>query len=103
MSKLTVTELSPGNYSVEGCLTFNSIDKNSPRSFAFLKGIDSICIDLAKVEATDSAGLALMIEWIKLSKANKIKLSFKNIPQQILALAKLSGFDDNEYFNSVPN
>ena len=100
MPKLLLTEQAPGQYTLEGCLTFASIDKQTPKSFKFLKGIDSICIDLAKVEATDSAGLALMIEWIRLSRMNRIRLSFKNIPAQLLALAKLSGFDETEYFAS---
>jgi len=98
MSKLSLTEQSPGNFSVAGSLTFSAIDKNTLKSLKFLKGIDRICIDLAKVEATDSAGLALMIEWIKISRLNRVRLRFQNIPEQILALAKLSGFDKNEYF-----
>jgi phospholipid transport system transporter-binding protein len=98
MSKLTLTEQSPGHFTVEGNLTFASIDKQTLQSFKFLKGMDAICIDLAKVKTTDSAGLALMIEWIRLSRMGRVKLSFKNIPAQLLALAKLSGFDETEYF-----
>lgn len=80
MPKLTVTEQAPGHYTVEGNLTFASIDKQSLKSFNFLKGMDSICIDLANVGTTDSAGLALMIEWIKQARSNRVKLSFKNVP-----------------------
>lgn len=98
MSKLTLTEQSPGHFTVEGNLTFASIDKQTLQSFKFLKGMDSMCIDLAKVQTTDSAGLALMIEWIRLSRMGRVKLSFKNIPAQLLALAKLSGLDETEYF-----
>jgi phospholipid transport system transporter-binding protein len=100
MSKLQLTEQASGYYYVTGCLTFANIDKQTLKSFKFLKGTESICIDLANVEATDSAGLALMIEWIKLSQMNSIRLVFKNIPQQLYALAKLSGLDKNEYFTS---
>ncbi len=100
MSKLTLTEQAPGYYTLEGSLTFASIDKQTPKSFKFLKGMDSICIDLSHVEATDSAGLALMIEWIRLSRMNRVQLRFKNIPDQLLTLAKLSGFDETEYFAS---
>lgn len=100
MAKLSLTEQAPGYYAVEGSLTFASIDKQTLKSFSFLKGMDSICIDLSKVVATDSAGLALMIEWIKLSRMNRVRLRFANIPAQLLALAKLSGFDENEYFSS---
>lgn len=96
----SLTEQSPGYYTLEGRLTFASIDKETPRSFGYLKGIDSICIDLAQVEATDSAGLALMVEWIRISRMSRVQLRFKNIPEQILALAKLSGLDQTEYFAS---
>lgn len=100
MPLLSLTEQAPGYYTVEGSMTFASIDKKTLKSFKFLKGMDSIRIDLAKVEATDSAGLALMIEWIKLSRLSRIRLSFMNIPEQLLALAKLSGLDGNQYFAS---
>jgi len=98
MSKLSLTEQSPGHYMVEGSLTFAGMDKHTVKSFKFIKGLDSICIDLAKVEAADSAGLALMIEWIRLSRKNRIRISFTNIPEQLLAIAKLSGLNENEYF-----
>ncbi|MDD4913853.1 MAG: STAS domain-containing protein [Methylococcales bacterium] len=100
MSRLLLIEQAPGYYHVTGSLTFANIDRRTLKSLKFLKGAGSICIDLAKVEATDSAGLALMIEWIKLSRSNNIRLAFKNIPEQLYTLAKLSGFDKNEYFSS---
>ncbi|WKJ90996.1 STAS domain-containing protein [Methylomonas montana] len=98
MSVLSLTEQAPGHFTVEGNLTFANIDKQTLKSFKFLKGMDAICIDLAKVQTTDSAGLALMIEWIRLSRMGRVKLSFKNVPAQLMALAKLSGFDETEYF-----
>jgi phospholipid transport system transporter-binding protein len=98
MSMLTLIEQSPGHFAVEGSLTFAGIDKQTAKSFKFQKGVDSICIDLAKVKTADSAGLALMIEWIRLSRLNQIRLSFANIPKQLLAIAKLSGLDEYEYF-----
>ena len=102
MSKLSLIEQQPGYFIVEGKLIFSCIDKKTVESLSFLKSADKICIDLEKVEITDSAGLALMIECIKHSKIHGTRLSFKNIPKQLLTLAKLSGFDNNEYFaNSV--
>jgi phospholipid transport system transporter-binding protein len=98
MPGLTLTEQSLGNYSVEGCLTFSGIDQHSLAAFKFLKGLDAICIDFSNVDAADSAGLALMIEWIKLSRSQNINLSFKNIPAQLVSLAKLSGLDSSDYF-----
>ncbi|WP_031433951.1 STAS domain-containing protein [Methylomarinum vadi] len=98
MSQLSIIEQRPGYFLIEGPLTFASIDKKTVKSFNFLNSAEQICIDLGHVETTDSAGLALMIEWIKQSRQYNTRLSFKNIPPQLLTLAKLSGFDNNEYF-----
>ncbi len=86
-----------GNYFAEGDLTFFTINKKTIKSFEFLKSTNGLCIDLTKVNHADSAGLALLIEWIKHSKLYQSKLSFINIPEQLLTLARLSGFEINAY------
>ncbi|WP_150046955.1 MULTISPECIES: STAS domain-containing protein [Methylomonas] len=101
MGRLNLTEQAPGYFSVEGNLTFANIDKHSLQSFRYLKGIDEICIDLAQVKTTDSAGLALMIEWIRHSRMIRARLTFKNVPEQLLALARLSGLDKTDYFSGA--
>jgi phospholipid transport system transporter-binding protein len=40
-----------------------------------------------------------MIEWIKQSRMIRAQLRFKNIPDQLMALVKLSGFDETEYYS----
>lgn len=98
MSKLNIIDQGSGEFIIDGDLTFASIDKDTVKSFAFLSSSKEISIDLSKVINTDSAGLALMIEWIKYSRQHRLHLSFKNIPEQLLTLAKLSGFDKNSHF-----
>lgn len=97
MSKLNIIDQGSGTYIIDGDLTFASIDKQTLKSFAFLTSAKEISIDLSKVNNTDSAGLALMIEWIKYSRQHRLHLSFKNIPEQLITLAKLSGFDKNSH------
>jgi len=98
VNKLNIIDQGLGSFIVDGDLTFASIDKHTVKSFAFLKSAKEVNIDLSKVNNTDSAGLALMIEWIKFCRHNRIHLSFKNIPEQLLTLAKLSGFDKTSHF-----
>ena len=50
-------------------------------------------IDLTGVTSADSAGLALLIEWIRLGKKQDRKIKFHNIPAQMLPLAGLFGVD----------
>jgi phospholipid transport system transporter-binding protein len=103
VSKLLIIDQGAGNFALEGDLTFATIDKQSVESLAFLTTAKDITVDLSAVVCTDSAGLALMIEWIKYSRSKRINLHFKKIPQQLLKLAKLSGFDQTSHFSIQPN
>lgn len=98
MSKLNLINQGGGYFLIDGDLTFATIDKQTVKSFAFLSAAKDISIDLSKVSCTDSAGLALMIEWLKYSRSKRTHLKFKNIPKQLLALAQLSGFDKTSHF-----
>lgn len=98
MSKLTIIDQGAGQFVIDGDLTFASIDKETVKSLAFLTAAKEITIDLSRVPCTDSAGLALMIEWIKYARTKKTQLRFKKIPKQLLNLARLSGFDKVSHF-----
>ena len=92
--------INQGDISLRGDLTFASINKKTVDAINFGQSRYShrITIDLSEVNSSDSAGLALMIEWIKLSKQYNAEIHFSHIPEQLLTLAKLSGFNNNDYF-----
>ena len=98
MTKLSIIDQGAGYFVIDGDLTFSTIDKQTVKSFAFLNTSKHITIDLGRVVCTDSAGLALMIEWIKYTRHYRAQITFKNIPEQLLNLAKLSGFDKTSHF-----
>ena len=99
-NKLSIAPVSHGHYAVEGELTFASIDKRTLNAFGFIKTGKHITLDLSAVTSTDSAGLALMIEWIKYARHHRTQLVFKNIPEQLRNLARLSGFDKTSHFTN---
>lgn len=98
MTQLNIIAQGAGQFIVDGDLTFSTIDRKTIQSVAFLTTAKHITIDLGRVVSTDSAGLALMIEWIKYSRQHRTQIIFKNIPDQLLNLAKLSGFDKTGHF-----
>jgi len=98
VTKLSIIDQGAGHFIIDGDLTFSTIDKQTVKSFAFLNAAKPVTIDLGRVVCTDSAGLALMIEWIKYTRHHRIQITFKNIPEQLLNLAKLSGFDKTSHF-----
>jgi phospholipid transport system transporter-binding protein len=99
VSNLNITEEAPGRFAISGDLTFSTISKDTVKTLATLCQADALSVDLSRVANSDSAGLALMIEWGKLARSKNIALTFKLIPQQLLNLAKLSGLESSTYFN----
>lgn len=99
MTALTVTMQPDGLVMLTGDLTFASINKKTVQLIDFKKMPDVFIIDFSQVNNSDSAGLALLIEWLKISQIMKCKPKFRNIPAQLLTLAKLSGFDIEPYFS----
>jgi phospholipid transport system transporter-binding protein len=97
---LTIVTESLGHAKVNGELTFPAIDKKALSSLSFLAGTKQVTIDLSGVTNADSAGLALLIEWIKHARTKRLQIRFKNIPEQLVNLAKLSGLDKADYFIS---
>jgi phospholipid transport system transporter-binding protein len=100
MSPLSIVNESPGRFLVEGNLTFSAMNKKTVSDFAFLTTNKQITLDFSKVDNADSAGLALMLEWIKQASGKRVQLRFINIPGQILNLAMLCGLDKTSYFSS---
>lgn len=84
-----------GNFYLQGELTFSSINKKTVNAFSVQipDAAEKIILDLKQVTNFDSAGLALLIEWIKLAENRNIKILFVNIPDQLLAIAQLGGLE----------
>ena len=100
MNVLVISFVTQKIVSVKGDLTFTTINKKTVQAIQFKSSRysnENLTIDLSAVNNSDSAGLALMIEWMKLSKLHNVELNFKHIPEQLLTLAKLSGVDESLY------
>jgi phospholipid transport system transporter-binding protein len=51
-------------------------------------------VDLSRVESGDSAGIAVLIEWLATAHARGATLRYESIPQQMLAIARISDLED---------
>jgi phospholipid transport system transporter-binding protein len=59
----------------------------APAGFARLPEIE---IDLAQVARSDSAGLALLLEWALSARDARRRLRYRNVPPAIASLAGMS-------------
>lgn len=55
---------------------------------------DPVEVDLSGVTHADSAGVALLIEWVAALRDTRREIRFSAIPGQVLAIARLSGVDE---------
>ncbi|MBB6091527.1 phospholipid transport system transporter-binding protein [Povalibacter uvarum] len=92
--KAKLESLGDGRFRVSGILdasTVTGILEESSRKF---EGHASITVDLSLVKESDSAGLALVLEWLRQTRSVGGKIYFQDVPQQIMALARISEVDD---------
>ncbi|QIV95475.1 phospholipid transport system transporter-binding protein [Allofrancisella inopinata] len=68
-----------------------SVVKKYAKHLERLKG--SWIIDFSNCNKIDSAGLALIIEYIKYAKNNSIKLQLKNLSKDTISLSKVYGIE----------
>ena len=81
-------------HAVSGPLTFDSVPAIYAASRAWFVGQDGMTIDLAQVSTADSAGLALLIEWLRAARKTGVPLQFSNIPSQMQELIRVNGLQD---------
>jgi phospholipid transport system transporter-binding protein len=79
---------------VVGSLHFSTVSALLTAGVAAIAGGRAAVIDLAGVTTSDSAGLALLIEWLSVAKAANHALRFENIPTQLQQLARLSEVEE---------
>jgi phospholipid transport system transporter-binding protein len=90
VSRARLESLGEGRFRVSGVLdasTAADVLEESEARFAQAPKID---IDLGGVGESDSAGLALLIEWLRVARQGGQTIRFANVPAQIEALARIS-------------
>ncbi len=78
---------------VSGRLTMDSVGASFNEAMLPLEGKDWI-VDLARVEAADSAAVSLLLGWLRNAQRHNAKLSLINVPDGLRSLAGLYGVAD---------
>jgi phospholipid transport system transporter-binding protein len=81
-----------GHYSAGGALTFATASRARALGAQLLKGVAGapLEIDCAGVTAADSAGLAVLIDWLGMAKRAGARLRYSHLPAGLNALASIS-------------
>jgi phospholipid transport system transporter-binding protein len=100
-TNVEVIEASPDRLDVQGALTFVTARTAYDAGLRVLRKVlagggagAALQVDCAGVTESDSAGLAVLIEWLASASQAGRKLSFTNLPEGIRAAAEISGVED---------
>lgn len=91
MSSATLIYKAPNTLQLTGELNFNSVIALQLLGAEYLQQQTINTIDLQHVERSNSAGLALLLEWQRLALQKECPLKFINMPANMQSAAKLYG------------
>lgn len=78
---------------ISGELDFFTVTKMLQTSRDLLRNVVDWRFDLSQVTSSNSAALALLLEWVKQAKRYNKNILFKKIPPQIISIAAVAGVD----------
>ena len=90
MPAATLAQQGEGRYLVSGPLSFDTVTDLLLQSRSLFAGASSIEVDLSGVTHADSAGLSLLIEWLRQAKLHGSQLQYRSLPAQLQALSSVS-------------
>ncbi len=93
MSDYELKDLGDGRFSLSGEMTFETAERILLSSEEPFEQHTRIEVDLAGVDKSDSAGLALLLEWITWSNHTVREIRFVSMPERVLAIAKTTEID----------
>lgn len=83
----------PGYARVEGELDFTTVTALLAAGEALLRRPGALEIDLGGVTAANSAGLALILEWLDIARSRRIALQYRDLPESLLRIADFSNLE----------
>jgi len=94
MSQALIEMTNDGSVRVSGELTFSTVTAlNGQAEKAFASQSGDLTIDLGGVSRADSAGLALLIEWLRWARQRGVALHFRHMPGQMRTIAAASDLE----------
>ncbi len=93
MSEFELKDLGEGKFALSGQMTFDTAANILRDSEMPFEEHTLIEVDLSGITETDSAGLALLLEWITWANHTVREIRFSAMPEIIDAIAKVTEVD----------
>jgi phospholipid transport system transporter-binding protein len=94
MSDFTLKDLGDGHFALSGEVSFDTAERILQASEDPFEEHTRLEIDLSGVTMSDSAGLALLLEWVTWANHTVREIRFSGMPDRVLAIAKTTEVDE---------
>jgi phospholipid transport system transporter-binding protein len=93
--RVEVSEASPGHIVVRGELTFATARDARQLGVLVISGsrAQRLVVDCSGVTRGDSAGLAVLLDWLAWGRRNSRGVTLEHLPATLLAIARISEVD----------
>jgi len=88
MSEFALEDRGGGRFALSGEMNFESAERILMKSEEPFEAHTQIEVDLSGVTDSDSAGLALLLEWVTWANHTVREIRFTGMPERILAIAR---------------
>ena len=94
-ARVSISEPTSGRVVVTGELTFGTAREARQVGVLVLESsrAERIVVDCAAVTRADSAGLAVLLDWLAWGRRRSRPLSLQNLPATLVAIARISEVD----------
>lgn len=90
MTSGRITVLGDGRFALSGDLGFSSVMGLLRQSDPLFATCSEVVLDLSQVERADSAGLALLVEWLRRARRRGQRFRVLTLPQALADIAQVS-------------
>lgn len=93
MTAFRIEPAADGRLAASGELDFGTAAAALQAGLALIGPGKAWTIDLAGITAGDSAGLAVLVEWMSAARVRGSSVRYRAVPAQILAIARISDLE----------
>ncbi len=93
MSDFTLEDHGGGSFALSGEMSFETAERILQASEKPFAKHTSLEIDLSGVTMSDSAGLALLLEWVTWANHTVREIRYTGMPERVMAIAKTTEVD----------
>jgi phospholipid transport system transporter-binding protein len=93
MSDFSLEDRGEGHFALSGEMSFETAERILQASERPFEEHTRLEIDLSGVTMSDSAGLALLLEWVTWANHTVREIRFSGMPERVLAIAKTTEVD----------